>query len=90
MDHAFGVGGFQSFGDLHEERERLADGNRSARDAIGQRLALDQLHDEEAGAVVRFEAIESRYVAVIERRQDARLALEAGEPLGVVGQLVRA
>ena len=37
-------------GNLPRDRERLGDRNRAARDAIGERLALDQFHHENRDA----------------------------------------
>ena len=42
----------ESLGDLEEQRQRLLDRDRTARDARRQVLALDQLHDEEAAVAV--------------------------------------
>ena len=38
----------QRLGDLPRDGERLVERERAARDALGQRLALDQLHDQAA------------------------------------------
>ena len=59
--------------------------------ALGEVLALDELHGEEVGRrpVVEaraLEAVEVGDVRVVERGEHLRLALEAGEPLGVRGE----
>ena len=58
VDDAFLVRRFESLGDLKEERQCLIDRNRTPLDPLGQRLALDQLHDEEAGVSLSLEAVE--------------------------------
>jgi len=58
---------------------------RASENGTGQRLALDQLHDQEgrASAVVTFEAEQRRHVGVVERREHPRLALEPSQPVGI-------
>ena len=68
MNDAFFMRRFEPVGDLDKQRDNLVDGNRALRDNLGERLALDQLHDEELLAVVLFETIERGYVRVIELR----------------------
>ena len=48
MDDALLVRRLERFGDLPRDRQRLIERNRSARDPIGERRALDQLHDQRA------------------------------------------
>ena len=47
--------------------------------------AFDQLHDERADAARILEAVNLRDVRMIERREHLRLAAEAREALGIVG-----
>ena len=82
----------QPLGDLQEELDRLLRRDRAAVDPIGERLPLDQLHDQKGSPrlVVRgLEAIKRRDVRVVERRQDPRLPFEAGEALGIVRDLLQ-
>ncbi len=79
----------EPFRDLQEERDRLVDRDRAAGDAIGQRLAVDQLHDQEARALLGLEAVQGGDVGVVERGQHPRLALEPGQPLGVLRHRLR-
>ena len=65
------------------DRQRLVERQRPAQQAIGQRLALDQLHDQEMSAVGLLEAVERGDVRVIQRRQDLRFALEPRHAVGV-------
>ena len=48
MDDALLVRRFERLGDLLRDGQRLIDGNRPLRDAVGQRRSLDQLHDQSA------------------------------------------
>ena len=69
--------------DLPRDRERLVDGDATADDAIGQRLALNELHHQCSSAGGFLEAIDMRDVRVIQRREHLCLALESGQPLRV-------
>ena len=51
MDDALLVRRFERVGDLPRDRQRLLQRNGPACEAIGQRLALDQLQHEELAAV---------------------------------------
>ena len=64
-------------------RERLADWHRSAREALGERVAFNELENERAMPSSVFEAVNSADVRVVERRQHPRFALEAGEALRI-------
>ena len=48
MDDALLVRGLERVGDLPRDRQRLVHRNGTARDARGEVLALDELHDERA------------------------------------------
>jgi hypothetical protein len=50
MADALLVGRLQRIDDLLRDGERLLDRNRTAAKAVGQRLAFDQLQDEELDA----------------------------------------
>jgi hypothetical protein len=51
MDDTVLVRGLERLGDLPRGNQRLVDGNRPARNAIGQRRAVNELHDERGRAV---------------------------------------
>ena len=60
------------------------------RDAVGERLALDQFQHERLDrqppacrSVALVDAIDGANVGMVERRQQARLAVEAGAPVGI-------
>ena len=83
MDDPLFMSRFEGFGDLLGDRQRVIDGDRPLRDAVGKRRPLDQLHDQSGGAVRSFQAIDRRDVGMIERSENFRLALEACQPLRI-------
>ena len=86
MDDALLVRRFERVGDLPRDRQRLVERQRPARDAIGQRVALDQLQDERARARRCPRGRRSRDVRMVERGEHLRFALEAGEAFGIGGE----
>ncbi|HXV65296.1 MAG TPA: hypothetical protein VEK15_31665 [Vicinamibacteria bacterium] len=77
--------------DLLGDRERFVDRNRPAPQMLREVHVLDELHREEmrGGAVFERRALESELVGdvgMVERREKLRLALEASEPLSVLGE----
>ena len=85
MDDPLLVRGLERFGDLLGDRKRLTDGDRRARDPIGERRALDQFHDQGSYAAGVFEAMDLRDMRMIERGEHLRFTTEAGEAIGIVG-----
>ena len=83
VDDPLLVCGFEGFRDLPRDRQRIVDGNRPLRDAIGERGPLDQLQHERLDAVRFFKAVDRGDVRMVERREHLRLALEAREPIGI-------
>ena len=67
-------------GDLEEPRERKA----ARREERVEGFALDQLHREEPAAAVLLDRVDGDDVGVVQRGERARLALEAGQALGVL------
>ena len=65
-------------------REARTWASRVKRERSGEGLAFDKLHDN--GAL--FDAVDSRDVGVVERREDLRFAGEAGEAVGVGSESV--
>ena len=89
MDDAALMRRLQRLADLSREGHRLVYRNGPASDAIGERLALDQLHDEHVGVSAggaTFEAVHVRDVRVVERGEHLGLARKACEPLAVGGE----
>ena len=76
MDDAGGVRGVERIGDLHGEVEQRVDRQRRAVDAVAQRLAVEQLHDEERQIAVPADVVERADVRVVQRRGRPGLALE--------------
>ena len=80
-----GVSGLQTPGYLDEVVECFVDGNGTLSDAVGQRLATDQLHNEEVRLTVALEAMESRNVGMVQRGEDLCFPLEAGQAFRMGG-----
>ncbi len=76
MDDALLVCGLEGLRDLPGDLQRLFNRDRSRLQPVGQRLALDQLHDEQVATVGFFESVQRGNVRVIERRQDFCFPLE--------------
>ncbi len=79
MDDADLVRRLERLGDLARERQRLVNGDRAFRDALGEVFALDELHDDRASARALLDAVDLRDVRVVEGGEDLGLALEAGQ-----------
>jgi len=56
---------------------------------FGQCLTLDELHHERRSTVGLLEAVERSDIGVVERCQELRLALEAGQVIGIVRNGIR-
>ena len=82
MDHPALVRGDQGVGQGDGELENAGKGKPAGGDEVGEGLALDQLHGEEADTVLVLDGVERDDVRVIEPGDRARLALEAGEAIG--------
>ena len=78
VDDALLVGFLEGLGDLPRDGERLVDRDRSALQALGEVLALDELEDEEELPVRLLEAVDGGDAGVVERREELRLALGSG------------
>ena len=88
MDDALLVGLLERLGDLPGDRDGLVDGDRPALQPLREVLALDELHGEQVRAAAAregrlLEAVQVGDVRVVERGEQLRLALEAGEAVGV-------
>ena len=83
VDDAFLVGGFETIGDLHEDRDRFVERKVSAGDPLGEGLSLHQFHDKERLAVRDLEPVKRCDVRMIERREQLGLTLESIQPLSV-------
>ena len=98
MDHSARVRRLEPAHDLASDRQRLAERKWAGTQPPRQRFALDQLHDQEPDRRPRLipdeparpgvrhglaEFVDLRHVRMVERRQRARLAFEARNPIGV-------
>ena len=83
MDDALLMRRLERVGDLARDRERLLNGSGARRQTLGQRRAFHELEHEAAHAVGLFQSVDRADVRMIERREHARLALEARQPVGV-------
>ena len=79
VDDALLVRDFQCLSNLFPDRKRLVDRNRSRFDPVLQRLALDELEDERLDGGRFLHTVDRRDVRMIQRRENARFALEPGE-----------
>ncbi len=86
VDDALAVGLLERLGDLPRDGERLVDGERAAREPLREVLARHQLHRQRHEALALLEPVDRRDIRVAERREDLRLAAEAREALGVLGE----
>ena len=83
MDDPLLVRGFERLGDLCGHRQRVGQRDRAARDPLGQVLALDEFHDQRRDTVGFFGAVDRGDVWMIQRGQQASLAVEARAPPGI-------
>ena len=65
------------------------DGQGAGQQPGAQVLALGQFHGQDGLAVDIFQAVDGGDVLVLQRSQDPRLALEAGQAVGILGQFAR-
>ena len=85
MHHSLSMRAVQRLGDLSAVAQNLVDRQRTAAQTIGQRLAIEQLHDQ----IVLADVIERADVRMIELRDRLRFALESQLEVRAVGQLRR-
>ena len=78
-----------ALGYLNRDRERPIERQRASCEPLGQRLALEILHDQEVNPVLAADVMERADVRMIQRGDGARLTLEALASLGIVGDLRR-
>ena len=82
MDDGGAVRGVERIGDLDAEVEQVVERQRAARDALLERLALEQLHHHEVLALLFADVVKDADVRVTQARDDAGFAEEALERLG--------
>ena len=78
------MGGLKRVGDLSGNPQRVVNGNRTAGDGVGERLAFNQF-EHDGGQACRFlEPVDRRNVGMIKRREEFCFALESRQPLKVL------
>jgi hypothetical protein len=77
---------FERLGELSRDRKRLIERQRPVPNAIGELVAIDELHHQGDCAARLLETVNLSDVRMIERRQRAGFAFETGEALGIVGE----
>ena len=88
MDDALSVRGCQCLGDLLGERHSLIHGECPAGNALGECFPIDEFHDQEGLAFRIFEAMKCSYPRMVQRRQELRFALETGQLLRMLRELL--
>ena len=93
MNDPFIVSGMERLGDLARHGQRFVHREWSARDTIGQRRALDELHDERPYQVSAFggtflKAVQLRDVWMVQRREDLCFTPKPRNAFGVVSEVV--
>ena len=83
MDDPLLMRRLEGVGDLTRDDEGVVERDGAACDAIGQVVALDQLHRQRVHWPGAFDAVDLRDVRMVERCQRLRLPLEAREALAV-------
>jgi hypothetical protein len=81
-DAAF-VRSLERVGDLACDRQRVVDRDGGVPDAIGERLALDELHDESQRTARVLDAVDMGDMRMIERGEQLRLAFEARDAFAI-------
>ena len=89
MHDAFVVRRLQPIGNIARDAQRFRRGQRTICETRLKRFALDELHRNATRAIRFLEAVDLRDVAVVQRCEDARLALEAREAVGIGGDFDR-
>ena len=81
--------GGEAAGDLARVLDRLAHGQRSGRQPLAERIALQELHDRIGNSVLIAEVVDGENVRMGQRRHCAGLALEASQGVGIPGHRIR-
>jgi hypothetical protein len=70
------VSGIERIGDLPGERDRGGHRKRAAHNPVRQCLSVHQFHHQGRHALGIFDAVDGGYMRMVDRGEDARLALE--------------
>ena len=92
MNHARAVRRIERGGNLHRAGQRLRDLHRALREARGQGVSGEELHDEvldsrprTRGSILAPDVIQGADVGVRQRRNRPGFALESAAPFGILG-----
>ena len=82
-------GCFQCVGDLSGYPQRVVNGNRTAGDGVGERVAFNEFEHDAGQAFLFLAPIDRRNVGMIECREELCFALESRQPLNVLREWLR-
>ena len=88
VDDAFRVRSVERVGNLNRQSEQNLRLHGSPGDAMLQRQAVQKLHDDERMAVLLPDLVDRADIGMVQRRGRLRLPLEAGQGLGVFGDVI--
>ena len=80
---------FESFSDLLSNGQGFVDGDRPLTDPISKRRPFDQLQNQRPRVAGLLQPVDRANVGMVQRGQDLRFTLEAGQPVGVCGVVSR-
>ena len=83
VDDACFMRGFESFGDLLGDGERLVEWDQPLLDPIRERWPFNKFEDERPRVTGLLKPVDRPDVGMVERGQYLRFALETGQPVGV-------
>ena len=86
MDDALFVRGFERFRDLLRDGQRFVEQQGSARDALRQIVAFDELHHQRGHIPAFFEAVDRGDVRMVQGGEQFCFALETCEPVSIGGE----
>jgi len=89
MDDAFFVRGSEAVGDLQRVVESLARGDRSAAQAVAQRLTLKQFRDNLGRTFTRADVEYRENVGMVQGCGGQRFLFESAQAVGVAGKSLR-
>jgi hypothetical protein len=87
MDDPFGVGGIEPVGDLDGQVEDFISAQRLSPDAMFERVALQELHGDEAPPFVLVDVIDGADVGMVQGRSRLGFTLESLQRVAVSRQL---
>ena len=86
VNDAFFVRDVERLRDLASDCERVGQRQRAPSQSVAQRVAGDELEHERAQTVGLLDAVNRRDVRVVQRRENPRFPLEAGQAIRVAAR----